>query len=165
MDDELATSKSTSGQDDDYMEEEGEGDESVRAVVRVLDEDSDGEEGVEAIGGTQLTRDNMLKGVTAVSIENVNKELKEQAKKIGCGSVQSGKNVIRKTKKQFRLLLSPLHHQNCTDQTLNDFPNTTTRSVQTGCVLTTRSHWGGGGHGCEGWCGASLARQWFQHSK
>ncbi len=99
------TSKSTSGQDDDYMEEEGEGEESVRAGIRMLDEDSDEEEGDETIegdktgGGTQRTRDSMLKEVTAVSTECVHKDLNEKVKKVGCGSVQSGKNVICKTTK------------------------------------------------------------------
>ncbi len=42
MDDKLARTKSASGQDDDYMEE-GDAEESVRAGVRVLDEDSNRE--------------------------------------------------------------------------------------------------------------------------
>jgi hypothetical protein len=59
------------------MEEEGEGEESVRAGVRVLDEDTDGEEGDEDSEGTQLARDNMPKDVTAESMEKVKKDFKE----------------------------------------------------------------------------------------
>ncbi len=100
MDDELATTKSTSGQDDDYMEE-GEAEESVRAGVRVLDEDSDREEGDEADEGdgtgdeTQRMRDSMPKDMSAISPDLVNNDLKEKAHKIWCESEQSGNNVIR----------------------------------------------------------------------
>jgi hypothetical protein len=41
---ELGTNKTSPGLEDEYMEDEVESDESVRAGVRVLDEDSDGEE-------------------------------------------------------------------------------------------------------------------------
>ncbi len=98
MEDELATSKSTSGQDDEYMEDEGEGDESVRAGVRVLDEDSDGEDAVKTTGGgTQHMCVNMLKDVTAMSTDCVSKDSFEKARKIGSGSVSSKQNVTHKT--------------------------------------------------------------------
>ncbi len=104
MDDELAKTKS--GQDDDYMEE-GDAEESVRAGVRVLDEDSDREdgEGDEAEEGdgtsddSHRMRDNTPKDMSAISSELAKNDLKDKAYKIWCESDQSEKNVIRKTKK------------------------------------------------------------------
>ncbi len=153
------------------MEEEGEGEESVRAGVRVLDEDSDGEEGDKTIegdktaGGTQRMRDSMLKDVTAVSTGCVNKELNEKAKKVGCGSVQSGKNVIRKTTKTSPSPAVPASSPDLHGSNVKRFPQQYYQIRANRMRTDNEVTLGGGGHGCKGWCGAPLARQWFQYSE
>ncbi len=110
MDDDLAKTKP--GQDDDYMEE-GDAEESVRAGVRVLDEDSDREDGdgdgdgegdeTEEGDGTSddshRMRDNMPKDMSAISPELEKNVSMEKTYKIWCDSAQSIKNVNCKTTK------------------------------------------------------------------
>jgi hypothetical protein len=164
MDDELATSKTTSGHDDDYMEEEGEGKESVRAGVRVLDEDTDGEEGDEDSGGTQLTRDNMLKDVTAESMEKVNKDLKEQVKNIGCGSALSSKTDIQKTEKTIPPPAVPASSPELHGTNVKRFPQHYYQIRANRMRANNEVTLGGVGYGRKCGCGASQARQWLQHS-
>ncbi len=106
MEDELTRTKP--GQEDEYMEE-GDAEESVRAGVRVLDENSDSEDGDgdgdregEGDGAgvgdgsgddAQRGRDNMLKDMSAISPElgkNVSSENKEKS---WCEPKQCKKNV------------------------------------------------------------------------
>ncbi len=110
MDDDLTKTKP--GQDDDYMEE-GDAEESVRAGVRVLDEDSDREdgdgdgdgegdgteEGDGTSGDPHRMRDNMPKDMSAISPELEKNVSKDKTYKIWCDSEQSIKNVTRETTK------------------------------------------------------------------
>ncbi len=108
MDDELTKTKP--GQEDEDMEE-GDAEESVRAGVRVLDENSDSEDGdgdgdgegegdgAEEGDGTSddahRGRDNMPKDMSAISPELGKNFSNENKEKSWCESKQCKKNVTR----------------------------------------------------------------------
>jgi hypothetical protein len=151
MEDELATSKSTPGQEDEYMEDEGEGDESVRVGVRVLDEDSDGEEEVETTGGgTQQMGAVMLKDVTALSTDCVSKDSFEKTKKIESGSVPSEQKVTHKTSKTNPPPVVPASSAERHGSNVKRFPQQYYQIRANRLRTTTEVTLGGGGHGRKG---------------
>jgi hypothetical protein len=159
---ELVTSKTTPGQEDEYMEDEGESDESVRAGVRVLDEDSDGEEDSETTGGgTHQMGTDILKDMTALSSDCVIKESFEQSKGI-MDSVTKHKEqkVIHKMSALNPPPVVPASSPERHGSKFKRFPQQYYQIRANRLRTTTEVTLGGGGHGREGWRVAPRARQW-----